>query len=280
MMDKKRLPAPDWNSSRHIAALLKWEAKVSAMGYWATQVIVDAARITTGLRVLDVACGAGEPALSIAERLRGTGEVVGVDIAPALLGVAEQRAQDRNLTNVRFACADAHDLHFPDRRFDRVTSRFGLVFFANVASALREMHRVLRPGGKAAFLVWGSPRQPYFDATMGTVLTASLNSKFSELGGQIFRFSQLGTLAQELQDVGFRLVKESSLAVPWIWPGTPEEIWEYLQESSVVYAPLLRSIPPHRREEIDNRVRETIRQFYSGTQVEFTAELNLVNATK
>jgi SAM-dependent methyltransferase len=102
-----------------------------------------------GQQILDVACGPGEPALSIARALNGTGRVIGTDLAEGMVAQARKRAQAEGLTNVEFRPMAAEALRFPDSSFDGVTCRLGLMIFPHPDRALREMQRVLVRGGKA-----------------------------------------------------------------------------------------------------------------------------------
>ena len=114
---------------------------------WAP-VLLDAAAVGIGHTVLDVACGTGVVAAAAVERVGPSGAVTGVDINPGIIAVAA-RTQ-----GVRWAQADAARLPFPDGGFDRVLCQAGLQFVPDRLGALREMRRVLRPGGRVALLVW------------------------------------------------------------------------------------------------------------------------------
>ena len=114
---------------------------------WAP-VLLDAAAVEIGHTVLDVARGTGVVAAAAAERVGPSGAVTGVDINPGMIAVAA-RTQ-----GVRWAQADAAHLPFPDDGFDRVLCQAGLQFVPDRLGALREMRRVLRPGGRVALLVW------------------------------------------------------------------------------------------------------------------------------
>lgn len=250
------------------------------MGNDMTRAIVETARVQPGMRVLDIACGTGEPAISLAALLAGDGEVIGTDISPEPLKIAEERATQRGLSNATFQQADAHELPFPDNSFDCITSRLGIMFFADLPRALSEMRRVLKPEGRAILLVWGPFEQPYFHTTIGTVLRMLPNAVMPESGRKMFALADEDRLTHALQQAGFSQVKEELVTVPWTWIGTPEEIWEYFQNVTVPFASLLQSIPAERRAAIDAAVLKAISQYCDGTSIKFTATVNIAVAVK
>jgi len=110
--------------------------------------VCDAAGISLGKKVLDVACGTGALTCVAAERVGTQGKVVGLDINEDMLGVARTKT-----SLVEWRQGRAEDLPFEDESFDAVVSQFGYMFFENQVSALREMFRVLRSGGRMAIAV-------------------------------------------------------------------------------------------------------------------------------
>jgi SAM-dependent methyltransferase len=117
---------------------------------WAAKV-ADAAQLRPGQRVLDVACGTGALAREVAARIGAAGRVVGIDANPGMLAVAREQAP-----GIEWREAFAESLPFPDGSFDAVVSQFGLMFFRDRRQALREMVRVLAPGGRLTVAVWDS----------------------------------------------------------------------------------------------------------------------------
>jgi SAM-dependent methyltransferase len=119
-------------------------------GQWAPRV-ADAAQIRPGQRVLDVACGTGVLAREVTLRIGSSGRVAGIDPSPGMVAVAKQFAPA-----VEWREGVAESLPFPDQSFDAIVSQFGLIFFTDRRQALREMLRVLAPGGRLAVAVWDS----------------------------------------------------------------------------------------------------------------------------
>lgn len=117
---------------------------------WAPRV-AGAARVGPGQRVLDVACGTGVLAREAAGRVGGDGHVAGLDASPGMLAVAARLAPE-----IDWRAGVAESLPYDNESFDTVVSQFGLMFFRDRAAALREMHRVLAPGGRVAVAVFDS----------------------------------------------------------------------------------------------------------------------------
>jgi ubiquinone/menaquinone biosynthesis C-methylase UbiE len=268
----------DWNSFARVNASPRWRKPSAMMGRAMTDAIVAEAQIVPHLRVLDVASGTGEPAISIATALNGTGMVTATDISAEPLAVGEQRACERKLSNIRFRVADVHALPFPDKSFERVTSRLGVMFFSNLPQALGEFHRVVTPGDRISLLAWGPMQQPYFDSTIGTILRLVPDAQVPANASSMFKFGVAGTLSRALQEAGFRDADERQTDIAWNWPGTPEEFWSYFQEVTVPFKPLLQSVAG--REDVSAAVLQELRNRYSGDQVRFQARIVLVSALK
>jgi ubiquinone/menaquinone biosynthesis C-methylase UbiE len=118
------------------------------------RLFLDKVSLQPGDRVLDVACGTGIVARLAAPQVGGTGRVVGVDLNPGMLAVARRHTPTEAI--VEWREGDALALPSDDSRFDVVLCQQGLQFFPDPIGALREMHRVLVPGGRLALCVWRS----------------------------------------------------------------------------------------------------------------------------
>jgi ubiquinone/menaquinone biosynthesis C-methylase UbiE len=270
----------NWGSSYRLIAAEKWKSKSAAMGRDVTQALVGYARPAVGMKVLDLASGTGEPAISLAALVGPQGDVTALDLSRDLLAIAEERAQQRRLKNFRTCEADAQDLPLPDNAFDLVTCRFGIMFFADCEEALSEVSRVLKSGARACFVAWGPFQQPYWASTMGVVHKHVGGPLLEPGAANMFRFADPGSLAKLLHSAGFISVEEETKQLPWTWPGSPEEIWEYAQAVSAPFRPLLERIPDERREQINAEVLASIRKYEDGSRVKFGVTVVLASGRK
>ena len=116
---------------------------------------VERLPLEPGARVLDVCCGSGASAIPATEKVGPNGPVLGVDLAENLLGLAREKARSRGFDNVEFRVGDMLHLGFADARFDAVVCVFGIFFVPDMPAAVRELWRLVRPGGLLAITTWG-----------------------------------------------------------------------------------------------------------------------------
>ncbi len=279
-MNSRTESAPDWGNQYRLVASEKWKAKSAAMGQPATDALVEYAQPAPGMRVLDLASGTGEPAISLAARVGEQGHVTATDLSADLLDIAAQRAQARGFKNFTTLQADAHRLPFPDNSFDLATSRFGVMFFKDPVLALKELRRVLRPGARACFLAWGSIDQPYWQSMMGVVHRHVGGAMLAPDGPNPFRFAESGSLSAVLRAAGFDAVQEETRTVPWTWPGSVEEVWEQAQAVAVPFRPMLERVPAEQWPQIHADVHAAVRQYSDGEKIAFGASVVLASGKK
>lgn len=269
-----------WGASYRLVAAEKWKAKSAAMGRDVTEAFVEYALPKPGMKVLDLASGTGEPAISLAARVGADGHVTALDLSSELLQIASERAQQRGLTNLSIQQADAHQLPFPDQSFDLVTSRFGVMFFQDCEKALREVHRVLKPGARACFLTWGPFEQPYWSSTIGVVVKHVGGPAIVPGGPDPFKFARPGSLSSVMRKAGLNNVQEETKSLPWTWPGPAEEVWQYVQSVSTPFLALLQRIPAEKRDQLDHEVTTAIRQYADGDTIKLSAVVALLSGMR
>jgi SAM-dependent methyltransferase len=145
--------AEHWNSGDEVGHWIAQQDGYDRMLAPFAEMIIDAAAIQPGERVLDIGCGCGATTLAVAQ-IVGTGESVGIDLSGPMLERARADATAGGQTNTRFVQADAQVAEFGDESFDAVISRFGIMFFADPIRAFTNIRGATRDGGRLAFVCW------------------------------------------------------------------------------------------------------------------------------
>jgi ubiquinone/menaquinone biosynthesis C-methylase UbiE len=135
---------------------------------------MELAHVAPGQRVLDVATGIGEPAMTAARWVGPSGVVVAIDQAPQMVAVARERMQAAGIRTVEFIEGDAETVALPLDSFDAIVCRWGLMFFHDPVGTLARLRASLVPGGWLAAAIWGPPERVPMIALPFTVLTGEL----------------------------------------------------------------------------------------------------------
>ncbi len=232
--------------------------EVDERGAVLTAELLGRGSVTPGERVLELACGPGGVGLAAAEVVGPGGEVVLSDVADAMVAIARDRAATLGLTNVASATLDIEAIDQPDATFDVVLCRDGLQFAVEPARAVAEIHRVLRPEGRAALAVWGPP-------TANPWLGAVLDAVSAEVGMPVpppgipgpFSLADADALGELLRNADFAEVTIAEVSVPLRSPSF-EDYWERTTAIAGPVASLLAGLLPDARERITDQVRKTL----------------------
>lgn len=167
-------------------------------GPWAER-LVEAADLMTGERVLDIACGTGIVARTAVSRVGPGGRVVGVDVNPAMLEVARQVSNG----TIEYVESNAQTLPFTDAEFDVAFCQQALQFFTDRPAALREVHRVTTPRGRAIFAVWRGTEHHAATAMLDEVMLPHLGAEVLQGSDAPFWLGDLGELRRLFSEAGF-----------------------------------------------------------------------------
>jgi ubiquinone/menaquinone biosynthesis C-methylase UbiE len=148
---------------------------LASLGFWDRYGVATVSRLPlpAGGQVLDLCCGAGASSIPSAHAVGATGRVLGIDVAAPLLKMARARAVREGLANIEFRHGDALETGLPDGSFDAVVCVFGVFFAPDMTAFVKEMWRLVKPGGVLAVTTWGAglfePANSIFWAAVGAV---------------------------------------------------------------------------------------------------------------
>lgn len=239
----------------------KWWRTIEDGAQHVNDRLVDLAEVTGGKRVLDIATGIGEPALSAAIRVGSTGRVVATDISKQMLDFARMRASTAGLTNVEFLEADAERLDFPDHSFDAILCRWGITSLPSYPSLLVKIKRMLAPRGLFATSVWDEASRLPLTSIALSVAQEMFHSAppRPEAPSEITEDS----LESAMIRAGFADVRAEKSTVTLQLPSA-EAFTQYLVDVSPVLSALLFDQPPMWQKEFQFLLAQKFRRYSTG----------------
>jgi ubiquinone/menaquinone biosynthesis C-methylase UbiE len=225
--------------------------------------IVQLAEIKSGDRVLDIATGIGEPAVTAARKVIPNGKVVAIDISPQMLAIARTRAILLGLDSIiEFRESDGEKLDLPDQtsKFDAILSRWGLMFFPNLPAALVRIRQMLITNGRLSAAVWSTPSKvPLIDLAFASV-RKQINATAPPPGTPgPFALADIETLKQLFSQAGFKDIKVETFQITFEFE-SPESYTKYIQQTATRIHEMLANQTAEVKKHVWNSITEAVWQ--------------------
>jgi ubiquinone/menaquinone biosynthesis C-methylase UbiE len=261
-----------WHLTAEAAELYERYVVRYILGPWAPS-LVDSARVTMGERVLDVACGTGVVARMAAQRVGPTGRIVAIDLNPGMIAVAQSLPGPVGAP-IEWLARSALDLRLEDASFDVVLCQQGLQFFPDKAQALREMRRVLGPGGRLALSVWNNIG--LYNSAVGEALVRFVGDEAAAR----FCASRQAPTREELErlakEAGFSEVAVRIDRIDLHLPSLDQFTLQHLAATPI--APVVAAAAPETRAKVGASVAKQLQRYADGNGVTYPEETHVLTA--
>jgi ubiquinone/menaquinone biosynthesis C-methylase UbiE len=238
----------------------KWWPTIENGAQCVSRRMIELAEVEPGERVLDIATGIGEPALSAASRVGPAGRVTATDLSSQMLDIARERATTLGLGNVEFMEADAERLDFPDGSFDAILWRWGLTDLPNPLHTLVAIRRMLAPDGSFVTAVWEAGPKARPLASLATDVAREMFDLPSRRPEESPAGSAGIALEDELIRAGFSDVRVEAMTLALEFASTGD-CTEYLRDVSPVFAALLSDKSSGQQAEYRHRLAEKLQEY-------------------
>jgi SAM-dependent methyltransferase len=268
----------------------QWQAAAKAWNDWgvflrqwlrpATEQMLDMAHVADGSRVLDVAAGAGDQTLLIAERVGAKGHVLATDISSNILEYARENAQRAGAKNVETRVLDGEDLKLPDDSFDAIVCRLGLMYFPHQEKALTGFHRVLKKDGRVGLVVFSAPENNRFFSSAISIVRRRAGLP-TPAPGQPGPFSMANPRVLEnlLTSAKFRDVEVKRESAP-LRMESADECVRFMRESFGALHQMLSGLSEKEKMDAWEEIRRELGQFETGGRFTSPCELLVAVGTK
>lgn len=226
--------------------------------------LVELAEIKPGDKVLDIATGIGEPAVTAARRVKPNGKVVAIDISPQMLLIAKTRAKSLGLDDIiEFRESDGEKIDLPDstEKFDAILSRWGLMFFPNLSAALVKIREMLVTNGSLSAAVWSAPSKvPWLDLAFASVRKQINAPSPTPMTPGPFALADIDALKQSFSEAGFRDIKTNTFQVTFEFD-SPESYTKLHQQTATRIHAMLANQTEEVKKQAWNSITEAVWQY-------------------
>lgn len=274
----KNAQRAQWNKDG--PAWRRWNPTLDRWYGDVTRQMLELARLQSGQRVLDIAAGAGEPAVSAALRVGPGGYVLATDLSEGIVALARQVARERGLEQIETRAMDGEALDVPDASFDAVLCRLGLMYMPHPVTALGEWRRALGAGGRVAVVVFSTPERNDWGALPVSIIRrrAQLPPPVAGQPGP-FSLGGPGVLEDLLRQAGFAHPEVRAVPVPLRMASAAEYV-QLAREAFGAFNAMMAHLTAPERESVWDEVEDAMRRFESSRGFEVPGECLVGAATK
>jgi ubiquinone/menaquinone biosynthesis C-methylase UbiE len=256
--------APGWSN---------WEETVANWIEPATEAMFDMAGVVSGAKVLDLACGAGSQTLSAALRVGVKGHVTANDISSTMLQYVIQNARKAKLNNISTIASAAEELELPGESLDAAISRLALMLFVEPAKVLTLIRQALKPGCRAAVVVFTVPEANAFMAKPMHILLRHAKKEPPAPGQPgIFSLGKPGILEKLFSDSGFRKFEQRIISIP-LKMSFAQHALEMIQEAFGAYRAVVSDCSEDVKRAAWAEVADTLKSYETSEGFEAPAEV-------
>ena len=247
----------------------------------ATEMMLDLGGVQVGSRVLDVAAGSGESTLMVARRIGPTGYALAADVSANMLNAAAEAARTAGVTNIETRVMNAENIELDADSFDVVICRIALMLFPNPAKALGEMHRVVKPGGKVAVMVYsGLEKNPYHEIFQEAVRRMG-NIPWPAPGEPwMFALGAPGVLEGLYREAGFQNVSVHAAPIPRGFPSAAAAVGNMKKATAGDIGELMNRLKEADRDRAWAEIAEQFKRFEGPNGFEAPGEVLIGVGTK
>lgn len=239
-----------------------------------TERLISLSGVKPGDHVLDMACGTGDPAFTLADTVGSEGYVLGLDLSEEMIEASRTWAESQGIENVEFRTIRSElDLGVEPRTFDAVTCRHGLQFMPDPMAALQELRQAVKPGGRVAASTWSTPeRNPNF------TLPKEIIARHADLHGEdpnapgLFALPAPGDLELVFETAGLTGIQTEVFPTPIARASSAESYWHSIETVAGPLVSLLASLTEEQRRAIREDAIRTLTEMFPEGPVEIDGE--------
>ena len=247
-----------------------WKAQLKP----AQDKLLEMADLQPGENVLETSCGTGLVTLRAARQVASGGKVIATDLSEKMIDEAKKLTNGNSSSNIQFRRMDAEDLNFKDNQFDAAICSLGLMYFPFPTEALKEMHRVLKPGGRATVAIWGERKNCGW-AELFPIVDRRVASDVCPL---FFQQGTSDTLRHSFQSAGFDKIEVERFKVSLSYPDDKTALMAAFDGGAVALA--YQKFDDQTKEEIHREYLDSIAPFRSGEGYEIPGEFVVARGLK